>query len=295
MVNMTESEQHQPTATLYCSNVHGTYNIVFLAAFNIILSVVASLGNCVILIALHKESYLHPPSKLLYRCLAITDLIVGLVSQPLFATQLLLDLNGRPQLCTGFGKWVDEISLVFSLVSGVIVTAISVDRLLALLLGLRYRQVVTLIRVSVVLSFIWLIGVICAFIDAFWPILGSIITGYVITLVTITCLIISAYCYTRIFLRLRHNQAQIQGQVEQPAGPGIPLNIARYRRTVSAGGLGPDNIIRLLSSTIFGGCFRSSFLSQCSICNTWCKMYDISCVLKFKSQPVPLLLENERS
>ena len=235
MVNMTESEQHQPTATLYCSNVHGTYNIVFLAAFNIILSVVASLGNCVILIALHKESYLHPPSKLLYRCLAITDLIVGLVSQPLFATQLLLDLNGRPQLCTGFGKWVDEISLVFSLVSGVIVTAISVDRLLALLLGLRYRQVVTLIRVSVVLSFIWLIGVICAFIDAFWPILGSIITGYVITLVTITCLIMSAYCYTRIFLRLRHNQAQIQGQVEQPAGPGIPLNIARYRRTVSAG------------------------------------------------------------
>ena len=235
MVNMTESEHRQPTTTLYCSNVHGTYNVVFLVAFNIILSVVASLGNFVILVALHKESSLHPPSKLLYRCLAITDLIVGFVSQPLFATQLLLDINERPHLCTRLGKWVDEISLVFSLVSGVIVTAISVDRLLALLLGLRYRHVVTLMRVGIAVSSIWLLGVICAFIDAFWPILGSIIIGYVINIVTLTCLIISAYCYTRILLRLRHDQAQIQGHVEQPAGPGIPLNVARYRRTVSAG------------------------------------------------------------
>lgn len=235
MVNMTESEHRQPTTTLYCSNVHGTYNVVFLVVFNIILSVVASLGNFVILVALHKESSLHPPSKLLYRCLAITDLIVGFVSQPLFATQLLLDINERPHLCTRLGKWVDEISLVFSLVSGVIVTAISVDRLLALLLGVRYRYVVTLMRVGIAVSFIWLLGVICAFIDAFCPILGFIITGYVITMVNLTCLIISAYCYTRILLRLHHNQAQIQGHVEQPAGPGIPLNVARYRRTVSAG------------------------------------------------------------
>lgn len=294
---MTESEHRQPTTTLYCSNVHGTYNVVFLVAFNIILSVVASLGNFVILVALHKESSLHPPSKLLYRCLAITDLIVGFVSQPLFATQLLLDINERPHLCTRLGKWVDEISLVFSLVSGVIVTAISVDRLLALLLGLRYRHVVTLMRVGIAVSFIWLLGVICAFIDAFWPILGSIIAGYVITIVTLTCLIISAYCYTRILLRLRHNQAQIQGHVEQPAGPGIPLNVARYRRTVSAGAwrLGPDNVSCLLSSPIISGSFWGTFLSQCSVYNTWYKMYDISCVLKFESEPVPILLEDERN
>ena len=60
---------------------------VFFAAVNIFLSITTFLGNSLILVALHKESSLHPPSKLLYRCLATTDLLVGLVNQPLYAAQ----------------------------------------------------------------------------------------------------------------------------------------------------------------------------------------------------------------
>ena len=56
------------------------------SAINILLSITATLGNSLILAALHKESSLHPPSKLLYRCLATTDLLVGLVTQPVAAT-----------------------------------------------------------------------------------------------------------------------------------------------------------------------------------------------------------------
>ena len=56
------------------------------SAVNIFLSITAFLGNFLILAALNKESSLHPPSKLLYRCLATTDLLVGIVSQPLYAT-----------------------------------------------------------------------------------------------------------------------------------------------------------------------------------------------------------------
>ena len=55
---------------------------VSFAAVDILLSITTFLGNSLILVALHKESSLHPPSKLLYRCLATTDLLVGLVSQP---------------------------------------------------------------------------------------------------------------------------------------------------------------------------------------------------------------------
>ena len=40
----------------------------------------------IILVALNKETSFRPPSKLLYRCLATTNLLVGLVSQPLVAT-----------------------------------------------------------------------------------------------------------------------------------------------------------------------------------------------------------------
>ena len=61
------------------------------SAVNILLSIRTILGNSLILSALHKESSLHPPSKLLYRCLATTDLLVGLVNQPLCC---LLDVRG---------------------------------------------------------------------------------------------------------------------------------------------------------------------------------------------------------
>ena len=46
-------------------------------------------------------------------------------------------------------------------VSALTSTAISVDRLLALLLGLRYRHVVTLKRVRVVITCLWLIAASC--------------------------------------------------------------------------------------------------------------------------------------
>ena len=55
-------------------------------AVNIFLSITAFLGNSLILVALSRETSLHPPSKLLYRCLATADLLVGLVSQPLDVT-----------------------------------------------------------------------------------------------------------------------------------------------------------------------------------------------------------------
>jgi len=55
---------------------------VFLLALNILLCITASLGNAVILVALHKETSLHPPTKLLYRCLANTDLCVGVIIHP---------------------------------------------------------------------------------------------------------------------------------------------------------------------------------------------------------------------
>ena len=49
-------------------------------AVNVFLSITAFLGNSLILVALSKETSLHPPSKLMYPCLAKADLLVGLVS-----------------------------------------------------------------------------------------------------------------------------------------------------------------------------------------------------------------------
>ena len=82
----TQTEANQVFPCSPSSVVALQQQSIYFSAVHIFLSITAFLGNFLILAALNKESSLHPPSKLLYRCLATTDLLVGLVSQPLFAT-----------------------------------------------------------------------------------------------------------------------------------------------------------------------------------------------------------------
>ena len=112
------------------------------SAVNILLSITAILGNSLILIALHKESSLHPPSKLLYRCLATTDLLVGLVNQPLYAAYWMSVVYEHWSFCRYVKDAIVISSYVLCGVPLMTTTAISVDRLLAMLLGLRYKEII---------------------------------------------------------------------------------------------------------------------------------------------------------
>ena len=113
-------------------------SICFLAV-NFLLFITAFSGNSLILVALHKESSLHPPSKLLYRCLATTDLLFGLITQPLYATNWMSLVQEHWSLCQ-YGLDVAYITgSVLYLVSLMTMTAISVDRLFALFSRLRYK------------------------------------------------------------------------------------------------------------------------------------------------------------
>ena len=125
------------------------------SAVSILLSITATLGNSLILIALHKESSLHPPSKLLYRCLATTDLLVGLVSQPHYAIYQISLVHEHWSLCryANYAAYITSYTLCG--VSLFTTAAISVDRLLAMLLGLRYKEIVTLRRTYIILAIVW--------------------------------------------------------------------------------------------------------------------------------------------
>ena len=170
-------------------------------------------------------------TKLLFRCLAVTDLCVGLITQPLFTVTLLTSFNVH--------RYVSLILSVLSLVlcglSLLISTAISVDRLLALSL-LRYRHVVTLRRVrALIISFWFLVDALvgCLFINFYI----SVIVYVVFMLIS---LLISAISYAKIYFRLRHQLLHVQGHVHQrqqlPPNGVVPtaLNVARYKKTVSA-------------------------------------------------------------
>ena len=198
---------------------------IYFSVVNIFLSITAFLGNFLILVALNKESSLHPPSKLLYRCLATTDLLVGLVSQPLAATYWISLVHEHWSLCR-YARGAFYISgIALCGVSLLTLTAISVDRLLALLLGIRYRQIVTLKRIYIITTTIWIFSVAAGS----FSILHTRITLWCSIIVIPSCSVISIASYTKIFRTLRHNQVQVQDHVQPNA-----LNMVRYRKAVNS-------------------------------------------------------------
>ena len=117
---------------------------LFVFSFNVFLAFTATLGNTLILIALHKVSSIHPLTKFFPRCLAISDFCVGVIVHPLLAAFLMQIERGKWYI---LHMTVSTLNFIFCGFSLATATAISVDRLLALLLGLRYRHTVTLRRV----------------------------------------------------------------------------------------------------------------------------------------------------
>ena len=211
-----------------------TWIVVLLSTLNILLSITASLGNGLILVALHKETSLHPPTKLLFRCLAITDLCVGIITQPFYAVPLLSSVTTEMsrQVLYYMSKLSRSSGFVLSQISIYTSTSLSVDRLLALLSGLRYRHVVTLPRVCAVITCFWLIGISVGSIS-FWNNSMMVITaGFSLT---VCCLTISAICNSTIYYKLRQNQLQMSPLTQgQPRGRQLSLNIARYKNSVSS-------------------------------------------------------------
>ena len=213
---------------------------IFLSALNIFLSITASLSNTLILIALHKVTSIYPPTKLLFRCLSVTDLCVGLISQPLYAISMITDLNGNTALSITIIYVLS--TLVLSAVSIMTSTAISVDRLLALIMGLRYRHVVTLRRVRALIICVWILS--CALPATFmvfgleFEVQTALISLNIFIVLITLCLLTSIISYSKIYLRLRHHQTQLQENLQRqgqpPNGGEIPLNIARYKKTVSS-------------------------------------------------------------
>ena len=160
---------------------------IFFVAVDIFLSITAFAGNSLILVALHKESSLHPPSKLLYCCLATTDLLVGLVSLPLSALYWMSVFQEHWSLCRYIRDAAYITAYVLFLVSLMTMTAISLDRLLALLLGLRYKQMVTLKRTYIIVTTFLVFNLVSSICGFFYR---RIIFLYSL-LVTTFCLVIS--------------------------------------------------------------------------------------------------------
>ena len=233
--NFTGEESQKTVGEQYCSEElkeERLSDLILVSVLNIFLSITAFLGNILILVALHKGTSLNKPSKLLFRNLAVTDLCVGIIAQPLFVAYLMSVVTERWDICyySDFANLISSIILCACAVSLLTSTAISVDRLLALLLGLRYTYIVTTRKAYISVIVMWILS---AFIGAANYSFHFLILGWS-TFITISlCVVISSLCYAKIFFTLRRRQFCVHnGAFQGERSQKIPQNIARYRKAV---------------------------------------------------------------
>ncbi|XP_068684487.1 melanocortin receptor 5-like [Montipora foliosa] len=186
------------------------------------------LGNLLILAALSKDCPLHPPSKLLLRNLAATDLCVGILAEPTFIAYWLSVVKKKMNFCLFVRGIIYVTGNMLCAVSILTMTTIAVERLLALTLGLRYGQVVTLKRTFAILTICWAVSIAGSTLH-FVDYALSLWYGYMVCLI---CIVISTFSYGKIFrtLRLRH-----RNQVHQQPAQLIQTfkrNATRYRKAL---------------------------------------------------------------
>ena len=188
-------------------------------AVNLILCFTAIFGNLAVLLTIWKSTALHSSANILLANLAVSDLAVGCIGQPLLIAFLLS--RSADVALTFF-----ILSSFFCGVTFLTITAIGLDRLLALQLHLRYESLVTPPRVRLLIIFIWLLS-------AFFPsmLVWNSDLFYISISPAIWTLVVGNFLvYLKIYLFVRHHQKQIQHH-QQVASNGNIFSIKRLKKS----------------------------------------------------------------
>ncbi|XP_078379311.1 melanocyte-stimulating hormone receptor-like [Oculina patagonica] len=186
----------------------------------VILSFTALFGNSALLTTIWKTSSLHLVANILLASLAVSDLAVGLIAQPLFIANMFSSRENT------VNKVINILGPILSLASFFTITAIAVDRLLALQLHLRYKAVVTPFRVTWAVILIWVFAVIFASTKLWIASLSRTIVSFMI----ITILVANFAVYLKIYLIVRRHQNQIQHQQQQANNENL-FSVKRFKKS----------------------------------------------------------------
>ena len=118
---------------------------------NVPLMLMAILGNALVLVAIKRTPSVRSTSMDMLCSLAITDLLVGFCVQPLYIAHQLTRESHLHLLEGSIGHSVCGVSFLT-------ITAITVDRFLALTYHMRYASLVTKSRARWTLTTLWLIS-----------------------------------------------------------------------------------------------------------------------------------------
>ena len=181
---------------------------------------ISILGNALVLATIIRTPSIRSTSMIMLCSLVVSDLLVGLIGQPLYIADQFKDDRSVNNV------WMIGSSLCIT--SLLTITAITVDRVLALHYHMRYATLVTNPRVKNTLVIIWLIS----FLISGFYLWSSDVHTILLGLGTSICLITSTFCYIKIYRIVRRHQLQIhaQQQAVQSSSAENNLNMVRLKR-----------------------------------------------------------------
>ena len=194
--------------------------------------------NIALIFALRRSSSLPKTLKALIHSLTVSDLGIGLVVQPLHIAHMLMQIQQTDDKATS--KDIDRalrlIGRTLGYASFFGVTAISVDRFLAIHLHLKhqelltYQEIVTYKRVVPAVILSWILSACLALTDVLSNKNVSDLVGMTVGLV---CLLTMGLIYFKISIVVRRHTVQVHAQPVEAVAPNEEShsNFERLRKT----------------------------------------------------------------
>ena len=207
------------------------YLYLTLCVFNAYLSYTATMLNIVAIYAIRKTSSLSKNFKKLLLSLAVSDLGVGLLVQPMYIAFIMDSQQNNATNDTNNVIYTAFLipANFFTYASLFGVTALCADRFLATHLHLRYQELVTHKRVAAVVVSIWVISALISLIRLFIP--KNIMYVSFVTIMS-ACIITATSTSVKLYLTLRRHIDQIQ--IPQEAQNDQEESVQRKRKSAMA-------------------------------------------------------------
>ena len=212
-----------------------TPSLVLNCVVNSFLSYATVMLNIVLIFALRRTSSLPKTLKALILSVAVSDLGMGILVQPLYTARLFMEIKNNNDQET-YNDIVTVIGHTLAYVSFFGVTTISVDRFLAIHLHLKhqdlltYQEIVTYKRVVAIVILSWLLGASLALTGVFSAENVSNLAGVTVGLV---CLLTMGLIYFKISIVVHRHTVQVHAQPAQAVTSNEEnrSNFERLRKT----------------------------------------------------------------
>ena len=207
------------------------WSYLMLCVLNAYLSYSATMLNILAIYGIKKTSSLSKNLKTLLLSLAVSDLGVGLLAQPMLVAEII-DSTQKNETNESFSA-IHIVFLIainfFFFASLLSVMALCAERFLAIHLHLRYQELVTYKRVAAVVVSIWVISALISLIRLFIP--KNIMYVSFVTIMS-ACIITATSTSVKLYLTLRRHIDQIQ--IPQVAQNDQEESVQRKRKSAMA-------------------------------------------------------------